>query len=321
MVFEFILQHPILFNLFVIIASVYILFKAADLIVYGISDYAKQLGLSDYIVGFVVVAMAASMPEVVSSLMGLFMGDPGVMFGSILGTTMLHACLVVGVLALVAKKLPIEAKLIEKAKLPFWFAMMLPLLLIGDGSLSRPDGILLLAAFFAYLGYLWKREGTLGKLKKDVKLKNIWRDCFIFLGALVALLLAGRWLVFSAVTIAKEVGIPTYFISLTVVAVATAFPDFVVGIRSVAKGKAAIGIGDLLGSLPIQLLLYFGLVGVINPLTIPLKTVTNVMIFLAIGLTALVYSIKLKTITWRYGLLFIGIYAAFIAVEIWKVFG
>ncbi len=314
-------MHPILFNVLVLIASVYILFKASDLIVDGIGGYAKQLGLSDHIVGFVVVAMAASMPEVVSSLMGLFMGDSGVMFGSILGTNMLHSCLVVGVLAVVSRKLPVEAKLIEKAKLPFWFAMMLPLLLIGDGTLSRTDGVVLLAAFFGYLSYLWRIEGTLGKLKKNIKLKNIWRDCFVFLGALVALLLAGRWLVFSAVTIAKEAGIPSYFISLTIIATATAFPDFVVGLRSVKKGRAAIGIGDLLGSIPVQLLLYFGMIGLINPVTIPLKTVTNVMIFLALGLTALVYSIKLKQITWRYGLLFISLYATFILIETWKVIG
>ena len=54
MVIDFILAHPILFNFLVICASIYIIFKASDLIVDGISDYAKQLGLSDYIVGFVV---------------------------------------------------------------------------------------------------------------------------------------------------------------------------------------------------------------------------------------------------------------------------
>jgi len=51
------LAHPLLFNTIVLILSLYILFKSADLIVYAISRYAKKLGLSEAIIGLVVVAI------------------------------------------------------------------------------------------------------------------------------------------------------------------------------------------------------------------------------------------------------------------------
>jgi len=70
---ESIISNPYFFNIFVIIASLFIIAKAADLLVDGIADYARKFGLSDYLIGLVVVAMAASMPEVISSLTGLAM--------------------------------------------------------------------------------------------------------------------------------------------------------------------------------------------------------------------------------------------------------
>ena len=59
------MQYPLIFHAFIILASLAIIVKAADYLVNGITHYSEKLGLSDYITGMIVVAMAASVPEAV----------------------------------------------------------------------------------------------------------------------------------------------------------------------------------------------------------------------------------------------------------------
>jgi uncharacterized membrane protein YphA (DoxX/SURF4 family) len=79
------------------------------------------------------------------------------------------------------------------------FTVALPFLLILDGVLSRIDAVILVVIYLAYLVMVWRKEGQLGKMKKDVKLKRIYVDGIIFIIALSALLLSARWLVFSSI--------------------------------------------------------------------------------------------------------------------------
>lgn len=313
------LAHPLLFNSIVLVASLYILIKSADLIVYGISNYAKKLGLSDALIGLVVVAMAASAPEIISSLTGFLAGQESVGFGAILGSNMVHAALALGLLCLIGKKIELEPNIFTKRRFVMWIALMLPFVLALDGILSRADGIILISAFVAYIAALWKMEGTFGKIKKNVKIKTIWRDVIIFLGCFAALMLAGRWLVFSSVQIANYFNLPAYFIALTVIGVGTTIPDMAVEMRSLFRKHASIGLGDLLGSLIIELLLFFGIVALIKPIPVNLGQTAVTLILLAASITLVMFWMKKKELTWRHGLVLTGIYFLLLAIEIFKM--
>lgn len=316
---DYLFAHPVLFHSIIILLSLFVMFKAADLLVEGISGYAKKLGLSDAIIGLVVVAMAASSPEIISSLTGFMSGQGNVGFGAIIGSNMVHVGFALGILALVGKRRPLEVGIFSQQKIMMWAALMLPLLLALDGQLSRVDGVLLLLAFVIYIAKIWQIEGTLGTMKKNVKLKTLWRDAAIFLGCLVAVLLAGRWLVVSSVGLAQLFDIPAYFIALTIIGVGTTMPDIAVELRSLFRARAAIGLGDLLGSLMIELLLFFGIISIIRPLEVNVLTVANAFFFLALSMTTLMILMRGKELTWKHGLIFIGYYAAFISIEIWKI--
>ena len=316
---QFLLSDPIFFNTVVVLASMFILFKSADLLVGGISSYARKLGLSDAIIGLVVIAMAASAPEIISSLTGFVTGQESVGFGVILGSNMVHAALGLGIVAVIGRKIKLEPTIFTRQKLMMWTALLLPFLLAMDGELSRVDGVLLIAAFCLYLTRLWRLEGKFGRIKKQVKFKNIWRDAFIFLGCFVALLLAGRWLVFSSVQLANAFGIPAYFIALTVIGIGTTMPDLAVGLRSVFRKHASFGIGDLLGSLMIDLLLFFGVLALVKPLTINISQVLNAFIFLTLAITFVMWLMRGKSINWKHGLVLISLFAVFITIEVVKM--
>lgn len=310
---------PLLFNVFVVLVSAVILFKAADYVIFGISGYARKLGLSDIIAGLVVVALAASMPEVIASLTGLVLGTDDVLFGTILGTNMVHLALVLGVLAVVGKKVKLECPAFENKLWLLWLVLLVPFVLMLDGNLSRIDGLVLVVLYVMYLGVLWVRESSSAHLKHRVLIKTIWRDALIFLLSLVALLLSGRWLVFGAVNAAGLLGISTYFISLTVIAFAGALPDFAVGIRSIVRGHQDVGVGDILGSVVLEFLLFFGLVGLLHPLTFAFTDIANAATWLVVSLTFFLWCVSKKVMTRKHGVVLIACYGLFLTVEILKL--
>ncbi len=312
--------NPLLFHAIVIIASLIVLIKAADLAVYGIVRYARKLGISDYLIGLIVISLAASLPELVSSLNGSVIGDTGIVFGTILGSNVCGIGLVIGVLALVGKRVSMECKIFEKTKSDIFLLSLLPFVLLLDSKLNRFDGVLLIIAYFIWIGLLWKREGELGKVKKDVKLKHIYRDALIFIGCLVAILLAARWIVFSSVNIAKLLAIPSYIVALIVIGIGSSIPDLTVGIRSVVRHHASIGVGDALGSLVMKSLLFFGILALINPLVVEWSTIIIAFFFITIILALVLKFTKDKVISWREGLMLVLLYFAFLFLQIfWLV--
>jgi cation:H+ antiporter len=319
---------PLLVNTAFFLVALAIVFKSADYIVYGITKYSKRVGISDLLSGLVVVAMAASMPEVIVGIMGLIRGTEGVMFGAILGTNMVHMALVIGVLAIVGKKVNLESEILGKGVWGLWLVLLIPLfLIVWDQQLGRIDGAILVALYLGFLVWLWKKETKIGHLKKRVKFKKLLEPGAVFLLALVAILLSGIVLVDRAVAIAEILQWSTFFIAATVLSICGALPDFAVGLRSILKGHQDVGVGDILGSVSLQFLLFFGIVGLINPLTVSARFATfftpnnilNAIIFLVVSLTLLIYFVNKKEITWKQGIIFLVLYLGFLSLEITKL--
>jgi cation:H+ antiporter len=304
---------PLLTNIAFLLLSLVFIFWAADLVVLGISGYAKRLGMSDFLSGTLVVALAASMPEIVSSVTALFAGKQDMLFGTILGTNMVHVALVTGLVAIIGKKVKVESTALARILIPLWFALMLPLVLIlVRGGLGRVEGAVLLLIFAVYVVWIWRQESG---MLHPAKLKHLWRNAAIFLGALIVILITGNTLVSSSIVLSFLLGIPTYFLALTVVGVGGALPDLALAIRSLRQGHQEIGVGDALGSLAIEFLLFFGLVGVLSPVKIPAAESWTTIMFLAVGITILFLAVRKKELTWKTGVVLVSLFALYIVVE------
>ncbi len=309
-------QNPLVINLFILAASLYILVRAADYIVFGVSSYAKKLGISEYLIGFLVVSVGMSTPEFVSSLMGSLEKNSGLILGSIFGAVITALLFILGLAAIFGRKISLESRLLRESRHYLMVLAALPIAFILTGKLQRWMGIVLIAAFFAYIIYLWKKEGTFGKLKEDVKFKLLWKDALVFLIALGALLLSARWMVFSAVNISDMLGISTFLIALLVIGISSSLPDLMVQIRSVKTGHTHIAFGDILGSCLVDMLLVLGIITVISPLTIDFGVVILSLLFYLGGLGLVLWLIRNREMDYRHGIVMVGFYLLFIALEI-----
>ena len=138
--------NPLLFHSIIILASLVIVAKSADMVVYSISDYAKRLGVSDYLIGFLVVSIGTAIPELVASITGAMAGVGAIVFGTVFGSNLFKIPLL-GLILLIAKNVKIKQNIGGNAPIVTFFIILFPLALVIDGVLSKTDGVILIIAF------------------------------------------------------------------------------------------------------------------------------------------------------------------------------
>lgn len=306
--------HPLVFHSIIILASLIIVAKSSDLVVYGISNYAKKLGVSDYLIGFLVVSIGTAMPELIASITGTLVGQGAIVFGTVLGSNLFKIPLL-GLLLLIAKNIKIEQNVGMDAPIITLFVTASPLLLIIDGVLSKIDGAVLIIAFLIYIVRLWRGEGKLGKMKKDIKLKNIWKDAIIFALSLAALLLSARWLVFSSIHISEILNISPYIVGLIVIGVGASTPELTVQLRSIFKHHQDIAFGNVLGSLVANSAFVLGIAAIIKPIYISPSTIFIASIFMIAGTLYTLIIMGRERVNWKHGWVLISFYILFLLAE------
>ena len=86
----------------IFIVSVFFLFKGAQYLVQGSSDFARWLGISPLMVGLTIVALGTSMPEFAISMFSLFTHNTDLAFATIIGSNIFNLAAIVGICALIS---------------------------------------------------------------------------------------------------------------------------------------------------------------------------------------------------------------------------
>jgi len=309
------ITNPLIINLVIALASLIVVAKSADLLVYGISNYAQKLGISYYIIGFVVVSIGTALPELITAINGAIIGQGEIIFGTIIGSNLFKIPLL-GIILALARNIKTKPDAAGNAPIITFFIIMLPLFLVADGTLSRIDGVVLVISFLIYVLRLWQGEGELGKIKEKVEIKDIYKDGLVFLGSLVALLLSARWLVFSSIKISELMNISPFIIGFIVIGIGASTPEVMVQVRSVIRHHSDMAFGNVLGSLVANSALVLGIAAIIRPFSIGFSTILTTAIFLAAGVLFVLTLTTRQKVTWRHGIALISLYVIALAVEL-----
>ncbi len=304
------------FPLITAVLSILVIMKSASYAINAIIDYAKKTGISEYLIGFLVVSIGTTLPDLSAGIFASLSGQGALILGDVIGSNILDVTVVLGIAAVIAKKVKVHGKIVDRTMFTTLFMVLLPLLLGLDGIISRLDGMILLTAFLVYLSRLLKREGELGKVKKDVKWKNIWKDMFVFVGSLIALLLSARWLVISTLRLSYIFNIPVFVMGLVFVAFGNTTPELMVQIKAVMSGHTSMGFGNILGAVVANSTLVVGISSIINPIIFDKKAFMIPALFAVTAVYIGILFIKKKEVTWQEGIALFLIYATFLASEI-----
>ena len=140
-----------------LVVGLAMLLLGAQLLVDGASDIARQLGVSEVVIGILLIAFGTSLPELAVSLISALKGEYGLAIGNIVGSNIFNMLAVIGAAATISP-LTLEPDVLS---LHVFVMVAFTLVLFamtydyeGKSELSRIEGVALLAAFLAYDTYV-----------------------------------------------------------------------------------------------------------------------------------------------------------------------
>lgn len=135
-----------------------LLIASSRLLVWGAVNIAHFFGVSDLIIGLTVVAVGTSLPELASSIVAVRKNEHDIALGNIIGSNMFNTLAVIGIAGTI-HPLAVEAAIFSRDMMVMTFlTVCLYLFCYGlagtQGRITRPQGLLLLATYVGYTGYL-----------------------------------------------------------------------------------------------------------------------------------------------------------------------
>tara|TARA_Y100000589_G_C27123191_1_gene617363 strand:+ start:159 stop:1094 length:936 start_codon:yes stop_codon:yes gene_type:complete len=280
-----------------LILGLILLTFGGDLLVRHASAFAIKSNVPPLIVGLTVVSIGTSSPELFASLQAVWTGANGIAVGNVIGSNIANLGLALGLTAMIKPLVVDKSVLVRDFPMMVFVTLLFGLLAI-DGQFNKVDGAILLIGLVVYIGFQIKRSKFIKKEKEIVEVKkgvNLSEKSYAYLVILmiigcVMLYLGSESFILGASSIAKMLGVSDLIIGVTVVAFGTSVPEIVASLAAVLKGEGDLGIGNLVGSNIMNILLVLGGSSLIGNLKID-SHVINFDFWWMLGTAALLFPI------------------------------
>ncbi len=148
-------------SVFWLVISLLLLMASSKLMVVGAVSLAKELGVSDLVIGLTIVAVGTSLPELASSIIAARKGESDLALGNIVGSNLFNTLVVVGIAGVISP-MHVESDIFSRDMLVMSALTVLlalccyPFSRKKQGKITRFEGFLLMLCFVGYTLYLLK---------------------------------------------------------------------------------------------------------------------------------------------------------------------
>ncbi len=267
-------------NILLVLAAVGVLWKSADWFVEGAVGVADKLHVPKMLIGIVLVSFATTSPELITSLIATLQGYPELALGNAMGSIIVDVGVALGLAAVLSATPLLADRLIFRTSAVFVvIAITVGFFLAMDGTMSRLDGLILMAGYVGYVVVSYRQMmrsrrdaavqaklGEVAALEKEIAGMKTSRISALFVGGFLGVLLGSELLVRGATGIAAGLGMSPTVIGLTVVAIGTSVPEIATCVASVLKKQTQIGVGNIIGADILNICWVAGASAVANPL-------------------------------------------------------
>jgi cation:H+ antiporter len=137
-----------------IFAGLILLVLGSKALVAGATSIARSVGLSEAVIGLTIISAGTSLPELATSVVAAFRRQPDIAVGNVIGSNIFNILAILGTSSLLV---PYSANGLTNIDLSVMvgFAVITLPLMWTKFSLSRTEGLFLLAGYGIYLWHLW----------------------------------------------------------------------------------------------------------------------------------------------------------------------
>lgn len=299
-------------SLIILLVGVIFLVLGANYLVDGASVIAKRFNIPNIVIGLTIVAFGTSAPELVVNVISALNGKSAITLGNVIGSNVINILVILGITAIIYP-LTVSRNTV-KFEIPIAvFASVLTYLLSKNGILSKLDGVILLGFFILFLMYNTYLT-VINREESELEVKNYSLPIAIGVTILgfILLVFGGKFIVDSAVNLARNFGISERVISITVVSLGTSLPELATSVVAALKKNTDIAIGNVVGSNIFNTFFILGISAVITPINVPNSAFIDLILNMVASVLLLAFVLRNYRLNRIHGLLFLTIYSTYL---------
>lgn len=318
---------PVFLDLVYVACAVGILWLSANWFVDGAVGLAARLHVPEMLVGIVLVSVATTSPELMTSLLASLQGMPEVALGNAIGSVIADDTLALGLAGLIAATpLVADPRILRTSAVVLVLVAILCFVMTFDGVLERWQGAILVCCFLGYSAFsYWDelRQKRTGAAVPDhgveeheaITHASLRKILSLFAAGLIGVLFGSYLLLEGAKGIAEFMGIPSVIMGLTVVALGTSTPEIATCVIAARKGKSGLAIGNIIGADILNICLVAGLSSIANPLSAAKKEIFFMFPAMLIVVFSMLAMLRFGyKLTRRNGIVLLSLYLVYIVV-------
>lgn len=283
----------LLLNIMLLAVSLVILAISSQFTIKSVEDLIELTHLSEASVGFALLSVMTSLPEIFVAVFSVLHGKPGFSVGDVLGSNVFNIGIVVGILAAIGYLRKCSTQLLTELVDILFLSSVIPLILVVFGTAHSIVGVILLGIFAFSVYEMTKQRKPIIEKNGDAKRSDV-NGKIVFLkivGGMAVVVIAAELIINSASNISSLSGIAPIFIGAKIIAMGTSMPELALDLTAAKRGRVNLALGDAIGSNLTNITLVLGIVLVFSPFE-----VINLSIFAQIIPFVLITTL----ILWRY---------------------
>ncbi|MEM2146713.1 MAG: hypothetical protein QW279_15225 [Candidatus Jordarchaeaceae archaeon] len=248
-------------NVLALALSLVVLAVASQFTIKSIERLVELTRLSEASIGFVVMSVMTSIPEIFVAVSSVLHGKPGFSVGDVLGSNVFNIGIVVGILATMGFLKKCSSGLLTELVDILFLSSLIPLILVVFGTAHFLVGAALIGIFiFSVREMTKKRKQQIFNNEINNKATSKKSVIFKIIVGISVVITAAELIIMSASNISIILGVAPILIGAKIIAIGTSMPELALDLTAVRRGRVNLALGDLIGSNLTNITLILGIV-------------------------------------------------------------
>lgn len=310
-----------------IVAGLTVLWVAGGKVVEYALQVANAFRVTTFFVGFVVLAVAADLPEIAVAITSALRGVSGVSVGDLIGANFCDVALVTGVTSLLAGVIHIADQERRRLLMLLGATTVIMLFVMIQGQLYPWHGYILIGIYAVSIATIWHKRHDFSQdeslrclyetepcdpsSQKDYSIGAKWllvMKLFICLGVVLA---CSSAIVYFIEMFAVACNLPLETVGATILAAGTSLPELSLSLNALRRKQYALALGPTLGTVLEQCTLVLGLLTVLSKQPVNMVPVRGASIFMFIAFGIVSVSLARRQIRRPVGVVLLTLFAGY----------
>ena len=320
-------------NIIILILSFIFVGISSNIVVNSSNKASQYTGISKTVIGFLLISLTTSLPELSVTIISTYKGEVNLALGNIIGSNIANIGLVIAVpffisvLIIFLRKQKTQELLDNKRSIviALGVSIIIPVVLLALNFLNflmymtsyRFLGIILITLYFVISYFVVKsREVKQINNDKGNRRNQIIKHLSLIIIGISIIVISSNYLVESAISISRYIGISELVIGAVIIAIGTSIPELAISLSAILHKHRDLALGNAAGSCFTNITLILGILFILTTQIIDVITFYNYIIFSIKLSLILIYYVVSKHLKFPTIIVMILIYSVFIFVTL-----